>query len=41
MLVIMGGNVGKIFECIVKYGDGWFVFIGDLVELKFWLDDFK
>lgn len=37
----MGGNKGRIFERIAKYGDGWFIPGADLRQLPGQLDELK
>ena len=39
--VIMGGDKGKIYERIAKYGDGWYVPAGDPAVLSTKLDDLR
>lgn len=39
--IVMGGNKGKIFERIARFGDGWFVPGSDIEELKLMLDQMR
>jgi len=39
--LIMGGNKGKIFERIARYGNGWFVPGTDVNEIKAMLDQMR
>ena len=39
--LIMGGNKGKIFERIAKYGNGWFVPGTDVEEIKGMLEQMR
>ncbi len=39
--LVMGGNKGKIFERIARYGNGWFVPGTDIEEIKSMLGDMR
>ncbi len=41
MPIIMGGNKGKIFERIARYGDGWFVPGADTAEIQSMLEQLR